>query len=86
MLVQSIISRTVRPVHPGEIVSNILDDYFITREELCEENPQWLEILEGEKPVTNSFISEVNRVFNISIQLLMNLQRKVDIWDSLSDS
>ena len=76
------VPRKVRPVHPGEVVSDILDDYFIDREELCQGNYQWLEILEGERPVTNSFITEVNRVFGVSTQLLMNLQRKVDIWDS----
>lgn len=81
-LIYSTISRKIRPVHPGEVVSNILDDYFIAREELCEGNYQWMEMLEGERPVTNSFIIEVNRVLSIPTQLLMNLQRKVDIWDS----
>lgn len=81
-LVQHVLSRKVRPAHPGEIVSDILDDYSITKNELCEGNTQWLEMLDGERPITNSFIVEVHRIFGISSQLLMNLQRKVDIWGS----
>ena len=82
MSISSVISRKIRLIHPGEVVSNILDNYFIAREELCEGNYQWLEILKGERPITNSFITEAERVLNIPSQLLMNLQRKVDIWDS----
>ena len=81
-VVNFIVSRKVRPIHPGEVVSGILDDYFIAREELCEGNYQWIVMLDGERSITPSFIAEVNRVLSISTQLLMNLQRKVDIWDS----
>lgn len=77
-LVTSLLNRKIRPAHPGEIISDILDDYFIAREEFCQGNYQWIEILDGERPVTPLFIAEVN----ISTQLLINLQRKVDIWDS----
>ena len=76
------VSRKARPIHPGEIVSDILDNYFIAREELCEGNYQWMEMLNGERPITLLFIAEVNRVLSTPTQLLMNLQRKVDIWDS----
>ena len=42
-------------------------------------------MLDGERSINNSFITEVHRVLGISSQLLMNLQRKVDIWDSARD-
>ena len=76
------VSRKIRPIHPGEIVSDILDNYFLTREELCEGNYQWMEMLNSERPITLLFIAEVNKVLSTPTQLLMNLQRKVDIWDS----
>lgn len=81
-VVNFIVSRKIRPIHPGEVVSDILDNYFIAREEFCEGNYQWMEMLNSERPITLLFIAEVNRVLSIPTQLLMNLQRKVDIWDS----
>lgn len=82
--VSNITQRKVKPLHPGSIVIDILEDRGISIEEFSRGNIQYKEILEGKRPITYAFAFEINLILGISIQLLLNLQRKVDIWDSLS--
>jgi plasmid maintenance system antidote protein VapI len=83
MLVKSIVSRKVRPVHPGEIIRDILDDRDISIGDIYLYNLELDEILEGDRPITYFWAKEMEKELGISTQLLLNLQRKVDIWDSL---
>lgn len=76
-LVGNIMQRKVKPLHPGSIVVDILEDRGIDKEEFLKD------ILEGKRPIRFKFAFEIDLRLGIPTQLLLNLQRKVDIWDSL---
>jgi plasmid maintenance system antidote protein VapI len=82
MLVQSVISRKIRPVHPGTIIVDELENRGINIKDYCGENPQLLEILEGSRPIDSLFASNIENQLGISISRLLVAQRKVDIWNS----
>jgi len=81
MLVKSVMFRKVRPIHPGEIIRDILEERNISINNLYLN-----EILEGKRSITFLWAKEIEKELGISTQLLLNLQRKVDIWDSLYDN
>lgn len=81
-LVQHVLSRKVRPAHPGDIIRDILDERDISIGDLYLYNLELDEILEGERPITHYWAIEMEDKLGISSQLLINLQRKVDIWNS----
>ena len=82
MLVQSVISRKVRPIHPGEVATDILKDSGINISGYAGFNYKLRETLECERPMTYTMAKDLQYVLKVSAELLMNLQRKVDIWDS----
>ena len=79
---QSIISRKIRPIHPGEVVSDILDDLGINIRSYAGFNYKLKETLEGKRPMTYTMAKDLQCRLTVSAELLMSLQRKVDIWDS----
>lgn len=83
--VNSVMKRKVKPLHPGSIVIDILEDRGISVNEFVKSNSKLREILEGKRPISYRFAFEIDLRLGISAQLLLNLQRKVDIWDSLSE-
>lgn len=83
--VNSVMQRKVKPLHPGSIVIDILEDKGISVEEFIKEDIKLKEVLEGKRPMTYIIAFETDLRLGISTQLLLNLQRKVDIWDSLSE-
>ena len=76
------VSRKVRPIHPGEMVTDIFLDRGMTPEKYSKGNFILQEILEGKRPMCLSFAEELGKQFDISTQLLIDMQRKVNIWDS----
>lgn len=84
-LAQHILLRKVRPVHPEEMISDIILDGGLTPEIYANGNFILQEILEGKRPMSISFAEQLGKQFDISTELLMRIQRKVDIWDSKSD-
>ena len=80
-LVQHVLSRKIRPAHPGEIILDILE----SRQDIIFDISKYEEMLSGKRPVTYEFAKEVEDKLDLKADLLMNLQRKVDIWDSLTD-
>lgn len=74
--------QKIRPLHPGDIIQDILDERGISVDEFSKDNLQHREILLGERPMTYLFAIEIDLRLGVSSQLLINLQRKVDIWDS----
>jgi len=84
MLVKSVMSRKIRPVPPGEIIRDILDERDISIGDIYLYNLELDEILKGERSITYFWAKQIEKELGISTQLLLNLQRKVDIWDSLS--
>lgn len=81
-LVKSTLNRKIRPLTPGDIIQDILEDKGISIGGLYLYNLELDKILEGERPMTYFWAKELESHLDISAELLMNLQRKVDIWDS----
>jgi len=84
-LVSNVAQRKVKPRHPGSIVVDILEDRGVSVEEFAKSSIKLKEILEGKRSITYNFAFEIVLRLGISTQLLLNLQRKIDIWDNLYD-
>jgi len=78
-----VMQRKVKPLHPGSIVVDILEDRGVSQEEFCNSDFKLLEILLGEKVISFHYAWYIEQKLSISHKLLLNLQRKADIWDSL---
>jgi plasmid maintenance system antidote protein VapI len=81
--VSSVISRKIRPIHPGEVATDILRELGIVDiKSYSGFNYRLRETLEGERPMTYSMAGDLQYRLGVSAKLLMDMQRKVDIWDS----
>lgn len=79
--------RQVRPVHPGEVISDILEDLGMTQTRFAEilgvSRRTVNEIVQGRRPITVDMAIRIGKALGNGPQLWLNLQRKVDVWDAL---
>lgn len=79
--------RTLRPVHPGEVIADILDDLDINQTKFAEilgvSRRTVNEIIQGHRPITVDMALRLGKALGNGPQLWLNLQQKVDIWDAL---
>lgn len=75
--------RKVKPLHPGSIVIDILEDRGISIDRFARGRVKLKDVLEGKRSINYISAFEIELRLGISAQLLLNLQRKVDIWESL---
>jgi len=80
--VSSILSHKIRPIHPGEIIRDLLEEKDSSIGDLYLYNIELDEILEGDRPMTHYWAKNLESRLGINSELLIRLQRKVDIWDS----
>ena len=80
-------NRTRRPSHPGAILGDFLPDSGLTQTDLARltgvSRRTINEIINERRPVTVDMAHRLSRVFGTSPELWLNLQRDVDIWDTL---
>ena len=86
--IQNIIQgRKVRPVHPGEVISDVLEDIEITQTRFAEilgvSRRSVNEIVLGQRPITVDMAIRIGKALGNGPQLWLNLQQKVDIWDAV---
>jgi addiction module HigA family antidote len=86
--IQDIIQgRKVRPVHPGEVISDVLEDIEMTQTRFAEilgvSRRSVNEIVLGQRPVTVDMAIRIGKALGNGPQLWLNLQQKVDIWDAV---
>lgn len=86
--IQNIFSeRKQRPIHPGEVISDILEDLEITQTKFAEilgvSRRTVNEIIQGRRPITVDMAIRIGKALGNGPQLWLNLQQKVDIWDAL---
>jgi len=81
--VANVMQRKVRPLHPGSILVDILEDRGISVNEFSKSNSKLRDVLLCTRPITYLLAVEVDLRLGVPTQLILNLQRKVDIWDSL---
>jgi antitoxin HigA-1 len=84
---QEIQGRETRPIHPGEVIADILEDLEITQTRFAEilgvSRRTVNEIVQGRRPVTVDMAIRMGKALGNGPQLWLNLQQKVDIWDAL---
>jgi antitoxin HigA-1 len=79
--------RKSRPLHPGEVILDILEDLEITQTRFADilgvSRRTVNEIVKGRRPVTVDMAIRIGKALGNGPQLWLNLQQKVDIWDAL---
>ena len=77
----------MRPVHPGEVIADLLDDLEMTTIDFARKldvSPDTVEaIIQGRLPVTVDMAIRLGKALGNGPQLWLNLQQKVDIWDTM---
>ena len=86
--IQDIIQgRKVRPVHPGEVISDALEDLEITQTRFAEilgvSRRSVNQIVLGQRPITVDMAIRIGKALGNGPQLWLNLQQKIDIWDAV---
>jgi len=77
-----------RPVHPGEILrEEYLEPLKMTQQQLAEAlgitRVRINEIILGKRSVTPDTAFRLSKYFNTTPDFWLNLQRNVDMWDTL---
>ena len=79
--------RKVRPVHPGEVLADVLEDIEMTQTRFAEilgvSRRSVNEIILGQRPITVDMAIRIGKALGNGPQLWLNLQQKVDIWDAV---
>jgi addiction module HigA family antidote len=79
--------RKVRPVHPGEVISDVLEDLEMTQTTFAEilgvSRRTVNQIILGQRPITVDMAIRIGKALGNGPQLWLNLQQKVDIWDAV---
>lgn len=79
--------RQIRPVHPGEVISDVLEDIGMTQTSFAEvlgvSRRTVNEIVQGRRPITVDMAIRIGKALGNGPQLWLNLQQKVDIWDAM---
>lgn len=80
-----IVERQVRPVCPGEVIADLLEDLEMTAIDFAQKldvAPDSVEaIIQGHLPITTDMAIRLGKALGNGSQLWLNLQQKVDIWD-----
>ncbi|MGH1396761.1 MAG: HigA family addiction module antitoxin [Trichormus sp.] len=80
-------TRLVRPIHPGEVIADILDDLNIDHTRFAEilgvSNQIVNEIINGQRAITVDIAIRLGKALGNGTRLWLNLQQKVDLWDAL---
>ncbi|MFN7716596.1 MAG: HigA family addiction module antitoxin [Pseudanabaenaceae cyanobacterium] len=81
--------RQIRPVHPGEVIADVLDDLEITQTSFAEmlgvSRRTVNQIIQGRRPITVDMAIRIGKTLGNGPQLWLNLQQKVDLWDAMQE-
>ncbi|MFM5979099.1 MAG: HigA family addiction module antitoxin [Sphaerospermopsis kisseleviana] len=79
--------RLARPIQPGEVIADILDDLDVDYNDFAEilgiSHQTIQEIINGEKSITVDIAIRLGKALGNGPRLWLNLQQKVDVWDAL---
>ena len=85
----TVIEKQVRPVHPGEVIADLLEDLEMTTIDFAKKldvSAETVEaIIQGRIPVTVDMAIRLGKALGNGPQLWLNLQQKVDIWDTMQE-
>jgi addiction module HigA family antidote len=84
-----VIEKQVRPVHPGEVIADLLEDLEMTTIDFAKKLDVSADtvkaIVQGRLPVTVDMAIRLGKALGNGPQLWINLQQKVDIWDTMQE-
>ena len=79
--------RQIRPVHPGEVIADVLDDLEMTQTSFAQmlgvSRRTINQIIQGRRPITVDMAIRIGKTLGNGPQLWLNLQQKVDLWDAM---
>jgi antitoxin HigA-1 len=82
-----ICGRQIRPVHPGEVIADVLEDIEMTQTSFAQalgvSRRTVNEIIQGRRPITVDTAIRIGKALGNGPQLWLNLQQKVDVWDAM---
>jgi antitoxin HigA-1 len=80
--------RNRRPTHPGEILKHeFMESMGLTQQRLAQAvgitRVRINEIIRGKRGVTPDTAFRLARYFGTTVEFWLNLQRNIDLWDTL---
>jgi antitoxin HigA-1 len=86
---ESVKDRKIRPVHPGEIILDILEDLEVSQTQFAKtlgvSRRTVNQIIQGHRPITVDMAIRIGKALGNGPVLWLNLQQKVDVWDALQN-
>ncbi|NEQ69562.1 MAG: HigA family addiction module antidote protein [Symploca sp. SIO1B1] len=78
--------RLARPIHPGEVIADMLEDLEINQTQFAEilgvSNELVNEIIQGKQPITVDLAIRIGKALGNGHRLWLNLQQKIDVWEA----
>ncbi len=78
--------RQEKPVHPGEVIADILEDLEIDEEEFAKilsiSAETVKDIINGQQPITVDLAIRIGKALGNGHTLWLNLQQKIDVWNA----
>lgn len=78
--------RQEKPVHPGEVIADILEDLDIDEKEFADilgiSAETVKNIILGQQPVTVDLAIRIGKALGNGHTLWLNLQQKIDVWNA----
>lgn len=78
--------RQAKPVHPGEVIADILQDLEIDEQEFAKILGISLEtvenIINGKQSITVDLAIRIGKALGNGHTLWLNLQQKIDVWNA----
>jgi addiction module HigA family antidote len=82
-----LLEEQIRPIYPGEVIADLLEDLEMTTIDFAQKldvSPDTVEaIIQGRLPVTVDMAIRLGKALGNGPQLWLNLQHKLDIWDTI---
>jgi addiction module HigA family antidote len=82
-----LLEKQIRPVHPVEVITDLLKDLEMTTIDFAQKldvSPDTVKaIIQARLPVTTDMAIRLGKALGNGPQLWLNLQQKVDIWDTM---
>ncbi len=79
--------RKIKPLHPGEVLEDVLDDLGISPEQIArvlDISVQTVNaILQGQQTISVDLAIRIGKAMGNGPQLWLNLQQKIDIWEAM---
>ncbi|NER46805.1 MAG: HigA family addiction module antidote protein [Symploca sp. SIO1A3] len=79
-------NRLTRPVHPGEVIADTLEDLEINQTQFAEilgvSNEVVSEIIQGKQPITVDLAIRIGKALGNGHRLWLNLHQKIDVWEA----